>query len=323
MADPVAVDAAALLPALFAALGGAALTAVAMRPPARLGPRVRPYNSANRVRLGRPADVQPSAGAAVLSGGALVALLAPILASTARQLSRLVDREGDDALLLRLRRAGAYGELPLEQRLQAYRQRRLLSVAASIAGFCAPALATGNARLLVIAAPLAVVFGSALPRARLDRAIDARRERMRIDLYTVNQQLAMYQHSAGGVDEALQRLVRRGRGEVVAELAEALRWRRAGLPLHVALLHLAELTPEAHAARSYKALAKAAETGAPIADALLHLSEDVRASRRDALARLATQRRAAMLLPLIVLLVPPLLLLVGAPIPSQLFGSMP
>jgi tight adherence protein C len=120
-----------------------------------------------------------------------------------------------------------------------------------------------------------------------------------------------------------QRLVRRGRGPVVAELADALRWRRAGMPLPAALETLARHTCEPHAARTYRTLAKAATSGAEIADALRALAEDVRNSRRDALQRLAVKRRATMIIPIVFLLVPPLLLLVGAPLYAELFGGLP
>jgi len=167
-----------------------------------------------------------------------------------------------------------------------------------------------------------VVFGLAYPRGQLDAAIKQRRDRMTIDLYTINQHLAQMLVTGRGVDEALQRLVRRGRGPVVTELAEALRWRRAGMPLHRALETFAERTPEPHAARTYRTLAKAATSGSSVADALRALAGDVRNSRRDALQRLAVKRRATMIVPIVLLLVPPLIILVGAPLPAELFGHL-
>ena len=310
LADP------ALVPALLVGAGGAALTRALRHPPPRLAPRLRPYNSANRARLGRGTDLDRP----LATPGTLNVLFGPMLRSAGAVLSRLLDRESDEALLLRLRQAGALQHVPTDERLQAYRTRRMIRGGATLVAFCVPGLALQSTALLLVGLLCGTVFGASLPRARLDREITERRERMRVELYTVNQQLAMYQASAGGIDEALTRLVSRGRGLVVGELAEALRWRRAGLPLAQALQRLADLTAEDHAARTYRALARAAETGASMQQALLHLSEDVRASRRDALERLATKRRATMLVPIVVLLVPPLLLLVSAPVAFELFG---
>jgi hypothetical protein len=53
---------------------------------------------------------------------------------------------------------------------------------------------------------------------------------------------------------------------------------------------------------------------------LLSLAEDVRESRREAIRRAATKRRAAMLIPTIAVLAPVMLLFVGAPLPSLVLG---
>jgi len=323
MGEAFPLDGGSILPALCIAGAGVALLTVVVRPLPRLAPRLRPYNSANRVRLGQRADVgATSRAAAPLSGRALADLFGPIFEAAARQLGRLADRESDDALLLRLRRAGMFADLPERERLGAYRTRRLGLAFASVAGFTLPGLLLGRSGFMLLGLVCGAVFGVSYPRGRLDAAIAARSEQMRVDLNTINEHLANYQETGSSVDDALSRVVARSRGPVVEELAEALTWRRAGMPLHAALLRIAELTPEPHAARTYKSLAKASETGAEVGDALRHLSRDVRAARRDALERLATKRRATMIAPMVFLLVPPLILLIGAPIPAQLFGQL-
>jgi Flp pilus assembly protein TadB len=112
----------------------------------------------------------------------------------------------------------------------------------------------------------------------------------------------------------------RGRGEVVEELREALRLHRAGQPAAVAFRRIADETPETSCARTYGFLALAEERGTDLADALLSLAEDVRESRREAIRRAATKRRAAMLIPTIAILAPVMLLFVGAPLPSLVLG---
>jgi tight adherence protein C len=314
-----ALDVAALVPALLVGFAAATMATLVWRPLPRLAPRLRPYNTANRVRLGQPADlVTPAATPA----GTIAAVFGPILRAVSRALGRLVDREPDNELALRLRNAGLDAGLAEEQRVAAYRTRQLGWTAASVGLAGLPALMLGSATWLVVLVPLGAVFGLTYPRAQLDAAIRQRRDRMTIDLYTVNQHLAQMLVTGRGVDEALQRLTRRGRGPVVTELAEALRWRRAGMPLDQALEALAERTPEAHAARTYRTLAKAATSGASVADGLRALADDVRNSRRDALQRLAVRRRATMIIPIVLLLVPPLIILVGAPLPGELFGHL-
>lgn len=317
--SPPAVDPSALVPALLVGVAAMTLATLVWRPLPRLAPRLRPYNSANRVRLGRPADLDTPATS---PAGAAAAVFAPILAAAARALGRLVDREADEELALRLRNAGMYPDLLDEQRVVAYRTRRLGYTAAAVSLACLPALMLGSAGWLVVLVPLGVVFGLTYPRGQLDAAVKHRRDQMTIDLYTINQHLAQMLATGRGVDESLQRLVRRGRGPVVTELGDALRWRRAGMPLAGALEALAARTPEPHAARTYRTLAKAATSGSSVADALRALADDVRNSRRDALQRLAVKRRATMIIPIVFLLVPPLIILVGAPLPAELFGDL-
>lgn len=156
-------------------------------------------------------------------------------------------------------------------------------------------------------------------RGRVDAAIAARRERMRVELYTVNQLLAIQVQMGGGVVQALQRIVERGSGVVVEELAEVLRVHRGGRRLGEVLASAAAATPEPHAARTYRLLASGADLGTDLAPGLRLLSQDIRGERIEALRRTATRRRAAMLLPIIGLLAPVMLLFVAAPLPSIVF----
>ena len=143
---------------------------------------------------------------------------------------------------------------------------------------------------------------------------------MRIEIYTINQLLAMRVRAGGGVVSAVQAVTNRGRGEVVAELSDALRLHRAGWSASDAFRRMAELTPEPSCSRTYRLLAAAEERGADLAGALLDLAEDVRESRRESIRRSATKRRAAMLVPTIAILAPVLILFVAAPLPYLITG---
>jgi len=167
---------------------------------------------------------------------------------------------------------------------------------------------------------LGLVVGSTRTRGRLDRAIESRRETMKVEIYTVNQLLAMRVRAGGGVVQAVRATIDRGSGEVVSELAEALRLHRSGWRGPDAFRRIAELTPEPFCSRTYRLLASAEERGADLAGALLSLSEDVRETRREAIKRSATKRRAAMLVPTIAILAPVLILFVAAPLPYLITG---
>ena len=166
-----------------------------------------------------------------------------------------------------------------------------------------------------------VVFGASRQRGKLERSIVDRRERIRLELYTVNQLLAMHVRTGAGPVQATQRIVDRGQGIVVEELRSVLAAMRNGVGEPAAFRHAADATPEPAAARTYKLFAAGAERGVDLADGLRALSEDLRDARREDIRQTATKRRAAMLVPTIAVLAPVMLLFIAAPLPSIVFGS--
>ncbi len=305
-------------PGAFVAAAMSAVAAVlAIRwvapPRRRLAGRVRPYG-ANRI-----------AGSAIYPqvpvGSALKLLVRFALAPLARRISQLVDRDGGASTGLRLRQAGLYPGVDGHQAVEAFRIKQLEIGVAYVAGTVALAIALElpSSRSLILCL-LAAVVGAARQRGAIDRAIRGRQDLMRIEIYTVNQLLAMRVRAGGGVVHAVQQIVARGQGEVVSELAEVLRLHRAGMRAGDAFQRLAATTPEPACSRTYALLGASEERGADLGGALLELSEDVRESRREAMRRAATRRRAAMLVPIIGILAPVMLLFVGAPLPRIIFS---
>ena len=312
---------------LVSAVSGIAVAAFAsllVQPTRRLAARVRPYTVISRSSLGRAPDV----GTGALTGsrvgvGAVGQLLSPIVGSLAQLLGRLVEASSEDAMSLKLRQAGFFPSLSEDERLQEYRIRQLgMTVGAAALGVLIGAAVGSGASLASLLGILGLIVGGTRSRAGVDRAIQDRRDRMKIEIYTINQLLAMRIRAGGGVVQAVQQLVERASGAVAEELDEALRLHRSGLPVSEAFGRIASITPEAHAARTYTLLAAADERGADLGDALLALSEDVREGRREAMRRKATKQRAAMLVPTIAILAPVMLLFVAAPLPSIIFGNL-
>ncbi|MDQ3974190.1 MAG: hypothetical protein M3276_07630, partial [Actinomycetota bacterium] len=219
-----------LLAALLSGVAVAALAGLIVKPTPRLAGRLRPYTAASRISLGRSADVEPVAQeGAMLSGGTLRRLLGPMIQPLAAALGRMVDSATDEALLLRLRQADLLGDVPQDQRVQEYRVRQLGGAVTYSGLFGAAAATAGQGAVVVLlAGGCGFVFGATRWRARLDRTLEQRRLRMRIELYTVNQLLALHVRAGGGVVQALQRVVARGSCAVVDELAEALSAHRSG-----------------------------------------------------------------------------------------------
>ncbi len=305
------------LASILAGVTAAAAAGLIVRPTPRLAARVRPYTLIPRSRLGRSADIPDLAGEeAWLSSGAFRRLFGPPVLALAGWLGGLLDARSDQGLRLMLRQAG-YRDLSPEE----YRVRQLGAAAlGAAAGVTAGLLVVGSAAVVLVLGVLGFVVGATRWRGRLDRGTALRRERLRVELYTVNQLLAMHIKTGGGPIQATQRIVARGSGVVVEELAEVLRMIAGGTSPREAFARAAALTAEPQAARTYELLAAGTERGVDVAAALLAFSEDIRDDRREDLKKAATRRRAAMLVPIIALLAPVMLLFILAPIPRIVFG---
>jgi tight adherence protein C len=309
-------DAALALGMVSAGVAAVGVAALAVPPTRRLAPRVRPYTIVARARFGRGAEFDDLTPAG--SGGSSVArVFGPLARAALGRVGRALERRTDAALARSLRQAGLFDVTPDE-----YRSRMALQVV----GFGAAGAGFGALLFHHAAAALGlmlcgVVYGASRLRGRLERAIDDRRERIRLELYTVNQLLAMHVRTGAGPVQATQRIVDRGDGVVVDELRDVLAAMRNGVPEPEAFRNAADLTPEPAAARTYKLFAAGAERGVDLADGLRALSEDLRDARREEIRQTATKRRAAMLVPTIAVLAPVMLLFIAAPLPSIVFGS--
>jgi Flp pilus assembly protein TadB len=292
------------------------IAALVVPPTRRLAPRVRPYAIAARTRFGRGGEVGELVTTPA-STSTVARVFGPPFSALVQRLGRVLERRSDVALARSLQQAGYVDVTPDEYRTRMAVQ--VLAFGAGGAGF----------GVLVFHAPLAalglgacgVVFGASRLRGRLERSIADRRERIRLELYTVNQLLAMHVRTGAGPVQATQRIVDRGQGLVVDELRSVLAAMHTGVGEPDAFRHAAELTPEPSAARTYKLFAAGAERGVDLADGLRALSEDLRDSRREEIRQTATKRRAAMLVPTIAVLAPVMLLFIAAPLPSIVFGS--
>jgi tight adherence protein C len=304
------------LAAMFGALLTAGVAGVVVPPTARLAPRLRPYTLGARARLGRSADLV-ARPADALRGGPLGRLVAPPLRAGVERLSRMVERRSDEALALSLTHAGYYDVTPDDYRNRAVGAVVLFGVAGAVLGI----VALHSLVLTLALGGCGVIFGASRTRGRVDRAVAERRERIRLELYTVNQLLAMHVRTGAGPIQATQRIVDRGSGVLADELQGVLRAVRSGSSEPEAFRRAADLTPEPGASRTYKLLAAGAERGVDLAGGLRALSDDLRDARREEIRKTATKRRAAMLVPTIAVLAPVMLLFIAAPLPSIVFGG--
>jgi hypothetical protein len=295
---------------------------VVVRPYRSLAGRVRPYATVARVRLTSAADVRGVAHSGPAFGDATMKrLFSPIFERVVDIFGRLVATSGTDRLAVRLRQGGLYPDLPASQRVQEFRVRSLVRSLAWTAALGAFGILMSGPRSMVIFGVLGFTYGVLRARSQVDRAVNQRSERLRGELYTINQLIAMRTRVGGGVVDAIRHVVIRGNGALIDELAEVLRLHESGVPLPEALNRAAELTPEPEAARTYAVLATAQERGADLGEALLDLSKDLRAARREELQRNASKRRLLMVIPIVIILAPIVLLFIAGPIPQIIFGG--
>lgn len=296
--------------AVMSAIAAGLLVRFVAPPPRRLRARLAPYLAPTTALLSVPPQ-----------RGVLASIFGPIIRDAANWVGRVADRTSGEVTALRLKQAGWFEGASDHELVAAYRVMLLKGISVSVATAVAVGQLLGSSLQLRLALIVpAVVVGMTRARGRLDKAITQRRELMKIEIYTVNQLLAMRVRAGGGVIQAVKSITRRGSGEVIAELSDALRLHRAGWAGPDAFRRIAELTPEPFCARTYRLLAAAEERGADLAGALLSLSEDVRETRRESIKRSATKRRAAMLIPTIAILAPVLILFVAAPLPYLITG---
>lgn len=295
---------------------------VVVRPYRSLGSRVRPYATVARVRLTRAADVRGLARSGPAFGDATMRrLFGPIFDRVVDGFGKLIATSSTERLALKLRQGGLYPDLPAAQRVQEFRVRSLVRSLAWSAGLGAAGLLISGPVYMVVFALLGFVYGVLNARSKIDKAVTERSERLRGELYTINQLIAMRTRVGGGVVDAIRHVVIRGTGALIDELAEVLRLHESGVPLPEALQRAADLTPEPEAARTYSVLATAQERGADLGEALLDLSKDLRAARREELHRNASKRRLLLVIPIVVILAPIVLLFIAGPIPQIIFGG--
>ncbi len=305
--------------------GGVAVTAVMwilLDPHKRLAPRVRPYAAVSRSRLARSYDVAGMAHAASATAeSTMQRLFGPIFDATIAWFSQLLGAGNDEQFATRLRHAGMYPGISAERRVREFRVRSLGQSLLYAAGLGALGVLIGGTQTMVLFGVLGFVLGIASARSKVNTAVKRRRERLRGELYTFNQLIALRTRVGGGVVDALRHAVDRGNGVFVDELSEVLRLQASGMSMAEALRRAAALTSEPEAQRTYNVLATAQDRGADLGDALLDLSKDLRAQRRDDLQQAAARRRLMLIIPIVIILAPVLLLFIGAPVPSLIFGT--
>lgn len=278
--------------------------------PSRL---LSPYDTVVKVRLGEKYSLQPDVH--TKNSSPLAELLRPMVESCTRLLTSITLFESDEKLVVRLAHAGM--QIQPDQFKLSSAKKILGSIGI---GFLLGA-GIGSVAAFIFFPVIFAVIAVSKSRSTIDKAIDRRCRTIRLELYTVDQLLALHIRTGAGVVQALQSISARTTGIVAFEFAVILSRVRSGMPIDESLYIACKETPELHARRTYKLLAATSKRGADLTQGLLDLAQDLRRSLREDIKATSAKRRAAMLIPTIGILAPIMLLFVAAPIPSIVLGG--
>ncbi len=139
---------------------------------------------------------------------------------------------------------------------------------------------------------------------RLSAQVSRRERQMVVEFPALAELLALAVAAGESPVAALDRVVRRSRGELSRDLAGLLGRIRTGEPVSVAFDRLASTTGLDLVARFARGVCVAIERGTPLADVLHAQAADVREAGRRALIESAARREVAMMAPVVFLVLP-------------------
>jgi Flp pilus assembly protein TadB len=229
------------------------------------------------------------------------------------RLFRLGDIEGID---LRLRQAGH----PMG--IETYRRRHVAwAVASPLCLLLAALYIKAPAPLVVLVVLLGAAAGMRKMPAYLKAETAKRCDRMRNDLYTIAQLLAVRVQARSTLLVAIRELVEQGSGPVIDDLSRALNLIAVGYGDEAAFRLLDKETPEPTAGIFYRFLASATTASIDLPPALLQRATEMKRERREEVERLSIKRTTAMLVPNLLIMAPVMILFMAAPLPSLVFGK--
>jgi tight adherence protein C len=261
-----------------------------------LSTRVAPYvtdisSDARNLLDRRTADPLPVFGA----------MLEPIASRAQRLLTTLAG--GNEVVAVRLRQAGTMSTV------EEFRSRQLVWATAGAIIALVGSLAGSSIQAVPFAVPVALVLvaavgGFVVRDYLLQRAAQARVQRMTKELPTVLEFLTLSLSAGESILDALRRIGRISRGELAAELSTVSREVSTGLPLADSLERLSGQLRMPPLTRAIEQIIGALERGTPLAEVLRAQAQDARESAKRELLELSGKKEVAMLVPLVFLILP-------------------
>jgi tight adherence protein C len=168
----------------------------------------------------------------------------------------------------------------------------------------ATGVATSDPVPTLIAVALATILGVLLRDRVLTAAVERRSERLRVELPTIIEMVAMAVGAGSGLLAGLERISQIGHGVASVELSRVVTDTRAGLPLVPALHRMADRNDVHELRRFVDSVTVAVERGTPLADVLVAQASDAREAGRRALIESGGRKEIAMMVPIVFLVLP-------------------
>jgi tight adherence protein C len=288
--------------ALLGAAAGAGLLLVLARlrvmGRAQLSDRVLPYVRDLPQVGARPAP-RRSDGSPLL--GAALAVYGPVLRTLAESVERVLG--GATSVRRRIERAGLDLTVPDFRVQQVVWGLVGLGVTAAW-GLLSTLSGGGDVLGHVLVSLVAFAFGVLARDTHLASQVRTRERRIVAEFPTVAELLALSVAAGESPVGALDRVVRRSRGELSRDLAAVLAAIRTGEPVGAAFDRLSAVTGVPVVARFAQGVAIAVERGTPLADVLHAQAADVREAGRRELIETAARREVLMMVPVVFLVLP-------------------
>ena len=233
--------------------------------------------------------------------GAAGAVFGPVLAAAASWLERALG--GNASIRRRLERAAlpmTVHDFRVEQVLWGLVASGVTAAMSLVVALRAP---DRTIPLLVLCA-VAFVLGVLLRENRLTAQVKTRERPILAEFPTIAELLALAVGAGEGPVAALDRVVTRSRGALVADLAVVLADIRTGTPVGAALDTLARRSGLPVVSRFAEGMAVAIERGTPLAAVLHAQAGDVREAGRRALIESGARKEIAMMIPVVFLVLP-------------------
>lgn len=264
----------------------------------QLADRVLPYVR-DLPQVG-PTPAVPTQARSPLTGAA-VAVYGPLLRALADSVERVLG--GSTSVRRRIERAGldlTVHDVRVEQVLWG-----LVGFGVSAAwGLLRTLGGSGGVLGHALVCLVAFAFGVLARDTWLSSQVKIRERRIVAEFPTVAELLALSVAAGESPVGALDRVVRRCRGELSRDLARVLAEVRTGEPVGLAFDRLAATTGVPVVARFAQGVAVAVERGTPLADVLHAQAADVREAGRRELIETAARREVVMMVPVVFLVLP-------------------